>query len=256
MQPGILLDNFFRDVPRKEALSKVAALGFAGVQVYVTRDLAPWEMSGTARKDFRGYLRSLGLELSAVCADFGKGFASAKFVEWSRERVLQCIPLARDMGTTVLTTHVGRVPEDDSDPVHLMMKEVLDDIGKAACDAGCVLALETGPDAPAFLSRFLRQLDNPGLGINYDPSNLIRKGHDPVKGVYEHAEQIRHTHAKDGIRGDGEARLGEGDVDWHEYVKALRDVGYDGFLTVEREHMEDPPEKEAASALAFLSQLI
>lgn len=256
MKPGIVVDNFFRDLPRREAFRKASGAGFRGVQFYVTRDLAPWELGGTARKDLRSFLDSLGLELPAVCADFGKGFASAKFVEWSRERVQQCIPLACDLGTNVLTTHVGKVPEDRSDPVYSMMQDVLGDLGKEAVSAGCVIAIETGPDEPAQLAGFLEDIDTPGLGINYDPSNLIRKGFDPVKGVYDLAGFIRHTHAKDGVRGDGEARLGDGDVSWKKYVSALGEVGFDGFLTVEREHMEASPDEEAAHAFRFVSSLL
>lgn len=256
MKPGILLDNFFRNVPRKEALTRASGLGFAGVQVYVTHDLAPAELGKTARRDLRRFIESLGLELPAVCADFGKGFASSQWAQWSFERVSECIPLARDLGTAVLSTHLGKLPEDKQDPVYAMMQEVLADLGKSAAAAGCVIAFETGPDEPAALAQFLKELDNPGVAINYDPSNLTRKGFDAVKGVYDLGAYIRHTHAKDGIRGDGEAKLGEGDVDWREYVKALREVGYDGFLTVERERMQAPPEQEAAHALQFLRSIL
>ena len=46
--------------------------------------------------------------------------------------------------------------------------------------------------------------------------------------------------AKDGLRGDGEVPLGEGDVDFPRYVAALDEVGYDGFLTIEREAGGNP----------------
>ena len=256
MKPGILVDNFFRGMDRREAFEKVAEMGFAGVQFYVTSDLAPWELSTTARKDLRRLLDKLGLELPAICVDFGKGFASEQWVDWSVERVRQCIPLARDLGTSVLTTHIGKVPEDASSSTYSMMQQALKDLGDEAASADCVIGIETGPDEPAHLAEFIRQVGSDGLAVNYDPSNLTRKGFDAVKGVYDLGEFIRHTHAKDGIAGDGEARLGEGDVKWKEYIAALKDVGYDGFLTVEREHKEWSPEEEAVHALNFLKSLL
>jgi sugar phosphate isomerase/epimerase len=37
-----------------------------------------------------------------------------------------------------------------------------------------------------------------------------------------------------------ETPVGEGDVNWAEYISALREIGYDGYLTIERETGADP----------------
>ena len=69
-------------------------------------------------------------------------------------------------------------------------------------------------------------------------------GDDPVQAVSVLKDYIVHTHAKDGIKKpDGswqEVPLGKGGVDWPNYLKALKDIGYDGYLTIEREVGEDP----------------
>ena len=86
-------------------------------------------------------------------------------------------------------------------------------------------------------------------------------GDDPVQAVYTLKDYIVHTHAKDGKRlhyvdpeilygmeesdmlqdpSFIELPLGEGDVDFPAYLKALNDIGYKGFLTIEREVGEDP----------------
>lgn len=48
-----------------------------------------------------------------------------------------------------------------------------------------------------------------------------------------------------------ETPLGEGDVDFDRYLKALDEVGYKGFLTIERE-VGDNPEKDIRMAVDFL----
>lgn len=45
--------------------------------------------------------------------------------------------------------------------------------------------------------------------------------------------------------------LGEGSVKWGEYLAALDDIGYKGFLTIERE-VGDDPEKDIGNAVNFL----
>ena len=37
-----------------------------------------------------------------------------------------------------------------------------------------------------------------------------------------------------------ETPVGEGDVNWADYMSALREIGYDGYLTIERETGADP----------------
>jgi len=99
-------------------------------------------------------------------------------------------------------------------------------------------------------------------------------GDDPVKAVYTLREYIVHTHAKDGIQCYAEAPevvysghseddvivtspafieepLGEGAVDFDRYLKALEDIGYKGYLTIERE-VGDDPEGDIRKAVQFL----
>ena len=52
-----------------------------------------------------------------------------------------------------------------------------------------------------------------------------------------------------------ELPLGEGDVDWPNYIKALKDIGYDGYLTIERE-VGDDPAKDIGMAVDFLRKRI
>ena len=47
--------------------------------------------------------------------------------------------------------------------------------------------------------------------------------------------------------------FGEGDVDWDNYLKALKEIGYDGFLTIERECGEDPV-SDIIKATSFLRE--
>jgi sugar phosphate isomerase/epimerase len=84
---------------------------------------------------------------------------------------------------------------------------------------------------------------------------------DPVQGVYTLKEYIVHTHAKDGVQLTAdpitweERPLGQGGVEWKAYLAALRDIGYNGFLTIERETGEHPDE-DIAKASAFLREML
>ena len=110
------------------------------------------------------------------------------------------------------------------------------------------------------LRDFLDGLHSTGVAVNLDPANFVMvTGDDPVQAVYTLKDYIVHTHAKDGVKlldGDPmviyhealpieetirqaryfeELPLGQGSVDFPAYLKALDDIGYRGFLTIERE---------------------
>jgi len=105
---------------------------------------------------------------------------------------------------------------------------------------------------------------------------------DPTAAVHLLKNHIVHTHAKDGIHikkcnpemiytafakggikqltaktGDlfKETPLGQGGINWKEYIQALRDIGYKGFLTIEREVGENPI-SDIASAIKFLNKIL
>ena len=126
-------------------------------------------------------------------------------------------------------------------------------------------AIETGPETSEVLKGFLDSLGSTGVAVNLDPANFkMVTGDDPVKAVYNLRQYIVHTHAKDGIKlRDSnpeyiyqvvhpippeiaamkffeEVPLGTGTVDFPAYLKALDDIGYKGFLTIEREVGENP----------------
>ncbi|HHN47317.1 MAG TPA: hypothetical protein ENN09_07735, partial [Planctomycetes bacterium] len=151
MKTGILYQNFWPEEKIKEALPVIAGLGCRGVQLYVTKSFSPENLSGTGRKDIRNLLAKHGLALPAVCADYGKGFVNPEWAEWSLEKVSPCFPLARDLGTDVVTTHFGKVPQDRNDPARKALVQVVKEVAGRALDAGCRIATETGAEDPAVL---------------------------------------------------------------------------------------------------------
>ena len=61
--------------------------------------------------------------------------------------------------------------------------------------------------------------------------------------------------ALNACKGFKEVPLGEGQVDWDAYIAALKEIGYDGFLTIERE-CGDNPENDITLAASFLKSKI
>jgi len=239
---GVVLQSLRLGV--RPGIEKVKELGLDGFQTYVTGgELAPENMGRSARREFRKFVADRGLVVSALCVELG-GYADPATVDDKVERTMRMIDLGVDLGVAIHTAHIGRVSEDPNSRERQTIAEALSAIGNYAAERDCCFACETGPEETMVLRDFLASLDCPGLRVNYDPANLVMNGFDPVKGVGDLAGLIVHTHAKDGIREDDKRRrevpLGQGQVPWDDYLAALGEAGYEGFLTIEREGGENP----------------
>ena len=270
---GVIVDSFRTDIPT--AVKKAAACGAQGIQVYATRGaMSPDELVGAKRKEFLDIVKSNGLVISALCGDLGGGGFIHK--DLNRQRVdysKKILDLAKELETDIVTTHIGVVPSDPNHDRFKIMQEACRELAEYADSIDAHFAVETGPETSADLKKFLDSLDSTGVGVNLDPANLVMvTGDDPVKAVHNLKKYIVHTHAKDGkqifyrdpeivygikkdviVTDDSfiEVPLGEGSVDWPNYLKALEDIGYNGFLTIERE-VGDDPERDIRSAVEFL----
>lgn len=106
------------------------------------------------------------------------------------------------------------------------------------------------------------------LGLNYDPSHLYHQEIDYIDPVRQFRDKIFHVHAKDcvvdtakkhhaGILSDGWWRYaipGFGGIDWGNFVSALREIGYDGTLSIEHEDSYQTAEDGVRRGVTFLNQ--
>lgn len=278
MKIGVMVESF--RVGLEGGLCAASELRANGVQIYATSgEVLPSNLSPKKRLDLRQRICSLGLEVSALCGDFGgHGFQVAEHNPKRIEDTKRVMDLALELGTRIVTTHVGVIPVDKSNPRYAVMARAAEQLGVFAESCGGVFAIETGPEPSKVLRGFLDDIGvHRGLGVNFDPANLamvIRE--DAVAAVRTLAPYIVHTHAKDGINlkpvdaeklygsfaGEDfasfrwqdyirEVPLGEGSVNFDTYLPALRQTGYDGYLTIEREVGEDP-RGDIAKAVEFL----
>ena len=265
MKIGVITDCF--KLPLDESLALAGDLGFSGVQIYATTgEFSPEALTAERKSEIKAILKEKGLEISALCGDMGgHGFQIREDNPERIEKTKAIIDLAEEFGVSVITTHIGVIPADPNHPRYLVMLDALTKCGEYAAAKGITLAIETGPETAKTLFEFLEKT-NGGVGVNLDPANFVMvTGQDPVEAVELLGKYIVHTHAKDGVMLKStdpeiiyehfapggiealnvadfflETPLGEGKVDFPAYIAALKKVGFDGYLTIERETGADP----------------
>lgn len=279
MKIGVITDCFKKNL--EESLEIAKSLELSGVQVYATSgEFSPETLTETKKSEIKALLEKNGLVISALCGDMGgHGFEKAEEVPERIEKTKAIIDLGAEFGTKVITTHIGVIPADENDPVFKVMLNALTECGLYAKEKGITLAIETGPETAPTLYNFVSKTKG-GVGVNLDPANFVMvTGQDPTEAVYLLKDYIVHTHLKDGkmlkksnpkeiydcfAEGGIEALnvadyfietpLGTGDVDFQKYLTALKEIGFDGFLTIERETGDDP-KKDIIEGMNYIKSL-
>lgn len=278
---GVIADSF--RVGIDESVKKAASIGAQGLQLYATSgEMSPESLSARRKREILDRIESNGMVVSAICGDMGgHGFEIVSDNIIRIEKSKRIMELAKELKSNIVTTHIGVIPSDENHPRWEVLAEACEALGTFAQGMGSYFAIETGPEKAVVLKKFLDAIGSKGLAVNYDPANLVMvTGDDPVEGVRALKDYIVHTHAKDGIMikqtdpeiiynyfAEGgiedinlkdyflETPLGEGRVDFTNYLNVLGEIGFNGFLTIERE-VGSSPEADITLAVSFLKRLI
>jgi hydroxypyruvate isomerase len=170
------------------------------------------------------------------------GIAPDRTWEQNWENIRATAALAHELGLRLVTFHAGFLPHDEADPGFAKMLKRLAEAADAFGTAEVALGLETGQETAADLARLLTKLNLPGVGVNFDPANMILydKG-DPIAALRVLGPWIRQVHIKDARRTrvpgtwGQEVTAGTGDVNWPALFQTLAQANFAGDFVIERE---------------------
>jgi sugar phosphate isomerase/epimerase len=258
-----------------ETLREIKGYGVRSGQLGVPGDMALDE----AEQAWAHALRDEDFHVETVfCSYVGESYADVPTVEQTvgfipqstraerEQRTKDVAHFASHIGVKGLACHVGFVPEDPEDPEYIAVRDLVRRICDHSAQHGLTFAMETGQERAEVLLEFLRDVDRPNLGINFDPANLILYGTgDPILALEVLHEHLFSVHCKDGAwppkmpQGTlgTEMPLGEGAVGMDKFIAKLKQVGYKGTLNVEREvHDEEQRKADLRKGVELLKRLV
>jgi sugar phosphate isomerase/epimerase len=154
----------------------------------------------------------------------------------------QVSDFAKQLGILQVQTHCGFIPENPDDPLYQPTVEAIRQVAQHCQGNGQSFLMETGQETPTTMSRAIRDVGLPNLGVGLDTANLILYGKaNPVDAVDILGPHVRSIHAKDGKWPTDPDKLGEevligkGLVNFREVFRKLHQLGYSGVITIERE---------------------
>jgi len=171
---------------------------------------------------------------------------------------------AREVGgIPSITTHVGFLPVNPADPDYLATVAALCEVAMHCQTNGQEFWFETGQETPVTLLRTIEDIGGDNLGINLDPANLLMYGMaNPIDALDVFGRYVRGLHAKDGdYPSNGRALgpekpLGDGRVDFPRLIPKLKQLGFQGAVTIEREISGPRQAEDIRRAIALLRPLL
>ncbi|HYF50116.1 MAG TPA: sugar phosphate isomerase/epimerase family protein [Planctomycetota bacterium] len=251
----------------EKVLDTAASTGVKAVQPWCV-DEKKWNLvcaidpdrcvTAAQRSEIRKACEKRGLAISGFCAQLAGPKTLGGFGEEDAglpariEKTKKALRLAAEVGSPIVTTHIGPIPEDRKAPAYARFVKTVGEVMRDAERSGGIFALETGQESAAGLKQFIEDVGSPNLKVNYDPANMLK--HGPVEGVSILAKYIVHTHAKDKHPETGKPTVGQGAVPWKDYIAALKKIGYDGWYALEDESNDPDVVESITTGRKFLEQ--
>ncbi len=255
------------------SLDFVKELALDNVQLHTP---PPEARSPERTQELKKQFEDAGIAITVVFAGFeGESYASIPVV---RDTVGLVPPQTREarlretfeisdwtkaMGCDALGMHIGFISEDRTSDLH---RELVD-VARQVCDYctknGQRFHLETGQETADGLLAFIEDVGRDNLAVNFDPANMILYGTgEPLPALRKIASHVKSVHCKDARWSDQpgetwgtEMPLGEGEVNIPEFISTLKDIGYRGPLTIEREVPGEQQKTDIRNAVELLRKL-
>jgi sugar phosphate isomerase/epimerase len=262
-----------------EAVRRLSAIGYTGVEIMADVPHAwPAYLLEEQKQAIRDALAKNRLAISNINAFMMNAINDRRQRYWHPswiepdsnyrairiDHTMRALTLARELGAKCITTEPGgplEAGQSWSAALKLFV-EMLKPVIEHAEKEGVLLLIEPEPGllvetADQFLE-LMRHIDSPAVGLNFDIGHAYCVGDEPATTIPRVAKYIRHFHLEDiaATRVHHHLVPGEGAIDFAATFRAIRQIGYDGWVTIELYPYVDDPDAAARTALERVRSIL
>ncbi|MEN6316350.1 MAG: sugar phosphate isomerase/epimerase family protein [Clostridiaceae bacterium] len=237
---------------------------------YSSCDIDVERLTQKEADEIKGYVKALGLTVTSLAYYDNNLDHDPRERAFRNNHVKKCIDAAVMLGVPAVGTFTGRNIDKSIEENFDEFEKVFGELVGYAESRGIRLMIENCPMegwqvpgipgnisfTPELWREMFRRIPSRYFGLNYDPSHLRFQLMDYIAPIVEFKDRIFHVHAKDsevyedklaqyGVfnrqlgdvkKGYWQFRMpGMGQVDFPAMIKALKDIGYDGVISIEHE---------------------
>jgi sugar phosphate isomerase/epimerase len=255
----------------KEALDRIAALGFKGVEIMCDRPhLYPPDFDAAALEDLKATLDRNRLKVtnlnSFTLFAVGDTYLPS-WIEPGAERramrvkhTLECLEVARVLGAGNISVPPGGPLEEN-----MTRKEAfrhffdgLEQVLPMAEELGIKVLVEPEPnllmEKTAEFKPFIKEVRSPMIGLNFDIGHFFCAGENPATALEELFEWVGHMHVEDIApnRRHNHLIAGLGAIDFDAVFQTMGRLGYDGDISLELYPYVDRPDEAGKESRSHL----
>jgi protein FrlC len=255
--------------PLEETIRRIAAIGYEGIEIGAASPHAyPDYLDTAARQTIRSILSQHGIAVSSMlpAPGGGPGFNVASPLEAERRNAIdQYIKVARlcaDLGgKTVLYVAGWQIYGTSGEQAWAWSREALGIIARAAADMGVTIAVEPTPTDSNLVEscddaiRMKREVGEPNVRLMFDTIHALYRNEVSTDYVYRMGLDLHHVHLADANR---DAPSAAGKVDYVGLINALKEVEFDGYVTMEIgfNRRDVDPDAIARKAYSYIKSLL
>jgi len=267
--------NAFKKYSLVETINVLSEIGYTGIEILCDVPHAyPKTLSDSEIREIRQLLSRLGISLSNLNAFTLFAIGDTYHPSWIEidpsyrklriDHTIDCIKLASKLGAKNISTEPGGLVmnnELSKDESLKLFEEGINQVLNTAERENVTILVEPEPDllienSEEFVN-FIKNFDSKSIGLNLDIGHFFCVGEDPSRVIHKLSEYICHVHLEDisEDRRHNHLILGEGVIDISSALRSLKDIGYDGFITVELYPYQDCPAYAAKQSMKFIKSL-
>jgi sugar phosphate isomerase/epimerase len=270
--------NAYQRFSIKETVARIAALGYAGLELLADVPHAwPAGLLPQRRQAIRACLAQHGLQVANVNGFMMNAVADPRQPYWHpswiepdrhyrairREHTCRALRLAAELGAPSLQTEPGGPL--DGQPWHAAAQVFYDELMPCVevaeqCGVSLLIEPEPGLMIETFEQylEFVGRIGSPAVGLNFDIGHAFCVGQDPQHWIARMAPHTRHYHIEDIAADRRHAHLipGRGAIDLPAVLAEIDRSGYQGWVTVELYPYLDDPDAAGREAKQHLERLL
>lgn len=251
-----------------EALRFFAELGLDGAEVIIQSGFQsgiPYEADDIFVQKVRDCADGLGLKIAATTPYLNRyNNLDEEIRRMETEQLKRVIDMTRILGGESVRIYGGAFGDEETDPDGMKLAQLvksLRECGDYAARYGIVLSVEnhfgTMTTTAHRTMEIIHAVDHPNVGVLYDQANLAFFPAEEYEEALELQKgHINYVHVKDLVyrggtpqkfRSDNVSHIseeirtvysripGDGVLDWPAILRGLKQIGYDGWLSLEYE---------------------
>jgi hexulose-6-phosphate isomerase len=236
LRKAVKFDMIKLDAPIEKKFELIKSIGFEGVEMD--------SPSGVNREEAVAAKKKTGIEIHGVIdsVHWNKRLSDPDPAvrEFGLKTLRGAIDDAKFYGASTVLLVPGKVSDEKNENFEQCWERSTAEVKKVipqAQDAGVKIAIEVVWNnfitKPEQLIKYVDQFNTPTVGAYFDVSNMVKYGVPPATWIRQLGKRMLKFDFKGYHLQKQWVDIGEGSEDWPEVLKALAEVGYNGWATAE-----------------------